>query len=69
MSIERSTLESAKKVKEILKKQGRIQQWLAEKVGIDKIVMSRILTGKQQLPLPLAKKIAEVLGVSIEEIA
>ena len=39
--------------------------WLAEQVGISKVAVSNIVTGKSYPSLDTLKKIADVLNVSI----
>ena len=51
-----------KKIKEIRKKRGLTQDFLAEKVGIDAKHLSRIECGKNSLSLNLLYKICDVLN-------
>ncbi len=56
------------KLKYILKKQGRSQTWLTEKVGVNKSTINDIVNDKRIPTLPVALKIAKVLELTIEEI-
>ena len=46
----------------------RTQEWLAEKVGIDRSTISLIVSGKRQPSVKLAIRIAAVTGVPIESL-
>ena len=54
-----------KKIKEIRKKRGLTQDFLAEKVGIDAKHLSRIECGKNSLSLNLLYKICDVLNTDL----
>ncbi len=56
------------KIKEIMSERGVTSAWLAEKVGISKVAVSNIVTGKSSPSLDNLLKIAEVLNVSITEL-
>ncbi|WP_288722818.1 helix-turn-helix transcriptional regulator [uncultured Bacteroides sp.] len=53
------------RIKEIMSKRGVTSAWLAEKVGISKVAVSNIITGKSYPSLDTIKKIADALNVSI----
>lgn len=53
------------RIKEIMNEQDVTSAWLAEKVGISKVAVSNIVTGKSYPSLDTIKKIADVLNVSI----
>lgn len=42
---------------------------LAEKVGVDRATISRLINGKQSTKLKTARGISEVLGIDIEQVA
>lgn len=62
MDINRNIL-LGQKIKEIRKKRGLTQDFLAEKVGIDSKHLSRIECGKNSLSLNLLYKICDVLNI------
>lgn len=53
------------RIKEIMSERGVTSAWLAEKVGISKVAVSNIITGKSYPSLDTIKKIADALNVSI----
>ena len=53
------------RIKEIMSKRNVTSAWLAEQVGISKVAVSNIVTGKSYPSLDTLKKIADVLNVSI----
>ena len=53
------------RINEIMSKRGVTSAWLAEKVGISKVAVSNIITGKSYPSLDTIKKIADALNVSI----
>lgn len=56
------------KIKDIMSERGVTSAWLAEKVGISKVAVSNIVTGKSSPSLDNLIKIADVLKVSITEL-
>lgn len=56
------------KLKEIMKSEGRTQNWLSEKVGVNKATISAIINRKSLPTLTVAYRIAKVLGRKIEDI-
>ena len=56
------------KVKELRRKRGWTQGELGEKLGISRQSVHSIETGKYDPSLPLAFRISEVFGASIEKI-
>lgn len=56
------------RLREVLKKQGRSQKWLCEKVGVNKSTMTELVNEKHLPSLPVAIRIAQTLGVIVEEI-
>jgi putative transcriptional regulator len=56
------------KLKEIMKEQGRTQNWLSENVGVNKATISLIINEKSIPTLPVALRIAKTLGKNVEEI-
>lgn len=55
-------------IKEIMSERGVTSAWLAEKVGISKVAVSNIITGKSSPSLDNILKIADALNVSITEL-
>jgi transcriptional regulator with XRE-family HTH domain len=49
-------------LKEIVDKSGLKQNFLAEKIGLDRVSLSRILNGKQNSSLVVAGEIAKACG-------
>ena len=56
------------KVKEILRARSIEQEELAEAVGRHKTTISRIMTGDLEPSLKLAGKIADYLGVKVDDL-
>ncbi|WP_180953776.1 helix-turn-helix transcriptional regulator [Bacillus sp. T33-2] len=56
------------RLREILKKQGRSQKWLAEQVVVNKSTISDLVKGAHDPSLLVASRIAKALGVKIEDI-
>lgn len=56
------------KLSYILLEQGRTQKWLADQVGVSMSTISQIKKGKQLPTLPVALRIAKVLGKKVEDI-
>lgn len=56
------------RIKEIMGKRDVTSAWLAEQVGISKVAVSNIVTGKSSPSLDNLIKIASVLNVSITEL-
>lgn len=56
------------KIKEIMSERSITSAWLAEKVGISKVAVSNIITGKSSPSLDNILKIADALNVSITEL-
>lgn len=56
------------RIKEIMSERDVTSAWLAEKVGISKVAISNIVTGKSSPSLDNIIKIANSLNVSITEI-
>jgi putative transcriptional regulator len=56
------------RLKEIMKEQGRTQNWLSEQVGVNKATISLLINKKSIPTLPVAYRIAKILGVKIEDI-
>lgn len=55
-------------IKEIMSERGVTSAWLAEQVGISKVAVSNIVTGKSSPSLDNLIKIASVLNVPITEL-
>ena len=56
------------KIKEFMSERGVTSAWLAEKVGLSKVAISNIVTGKSYPSLDNLIKIAEALSTSIAEL-
>jgi len=56
------------RLKEILDSRGMKQTFLAKKVGISNGTLSLIVRGKSVPTLPVALRIAEELGMKVEDI-
>lgn len=57
------------KISEIMRAKGVTNVALAEAVGISKVAISNIVTGKATPSMDKAITIAQYLGVSVEELA
>lgn len=55
-------------IKEVMSKRNVTSAWLSEKVGISKVAVSNIVTGKSSPSLDNLIKIADALNVSITEL-
>lgn len=56
------------RLQEVINKNGLKQNWIAEKTGIDAATFSKILNGIHNPSLEQVQKIAEVLGVDVNDI-
>ncbi|MBN2485404.1 MAG: helix-turn-helix transcriptional regulator [Bacteroidales bacterium] len=56
------------RIKEILKEQGRSQVWLAEKLDMSYLAVTRYCNNKRQPNLDVLNKIAEILGVDNRDL-
>lgn len=56
------------RIKEIMNEHNVTSAWLAEQVGISKVAVSNIVTGKSSPSLDNLIKIAGVLNISITEL-
>jgi len=56
------------RIKEIMNERNVTSAWLAEQVGISKVAVSNIVTGKSSPSLDNLLRIANVLNVSITEL-
>ena len=55
-------------VKKIVDEKGLKYNWLADKVGVSKATMSKYMHNYTKVPLDVAIKIADTLGVSLEDL-
>ena len=55
------------KIKEALKKRGLKQNDLAERLGINRVSLSRLLSDKNDLWVSTIKKIADAIGCDVSE--
>jgi len=51
-----------------IRKRGLKKGWVAEQAGVSRSAMAMIVNGKSDPTLRTARKIAKVLGVTIEEL-
>lgn len=56
------------KVEAILKQQGRSKKWLQEQLGMTRTTFYYFLRGERLNKIPEIKKVAELLGVAIEDV-
>lgn len=63
--ISTKTLDPKNRIKELMDEQKVTSVWLAEKVGISKVAVSNIITGKNSPSVDNLLKIAEALNVSV----
>lgn len=56
------------RIKEVLKKQGRSQQWLSEQIGKSYNMTNLYVTNKTQPSLDLLFEIAKHLGVDVKDL-
>jgi putative transcriptional regulator len=56
------------KLRDVMKEQGRTQNWLSEQVGVNKATISLLINKKSVPTLQVAYRIAKVLGKRIEDI-
>lgn len=55
-------------IEQLLKERGLQKGWIAKQVGIAPGTLSLILSGKSNPSLPVALKLARLLGKSVEEL-
>ncbi|MHB9004743.1 MAG: helix-turn-helix transcriptional regulator [Coriobacteriia bacterium] len=55
-------------LRKLLMDRGIKQTWLADRAGITDTALSEIVTGKRTPTLPVAKRIARVLKMRVEDI-
>ena len=55
-------------LRKLLMDRGIKQTWLADRAGITDTALSEIVTGKRTPTLPVAKRIARVLEMRVEDI-
>lgn len=65
--LKHNTLEM-NRIKEILKKQGRTQTWLSEKIEKSYVVVTNYCNNNSQPSIEILRKIAEVLDVDVREL-
>ncbi|MDN4073640.1 helix-turn-helix transcriptional regulator [Fictibacillus terranigra] len=56
------------KLEDLIKERGLKKGYISEKAGISRATLTLILKGTSLPTLPVAFKIAEVMGLSVEEI-
>jgi transcriptional regulator with XRE-family HTH domain len=56
------------RIKEVLKQQGRSQVWLAEKLGMSYLAVTRYCNNIRQPNLDVLNRIAEILGVDNRDL-
>ena len=54
-------------IKEVLKQRGLKQNDLADRLGINRVSLSRLLSDKNDIRLSTIKKIAEAIGCDVTE--
>ena len=54
-------------IKEALKKRGLTQNELADRLGINRVSLSRLLSDKNDMRLSTIKKIADAIGCDVSE--
>lgn len=54
-------------IKEVLKQRGLTQNELAERLGINRVSLSRLLSDKNDMRISTIKKIAEAIGCDVTE--
>ena len=55
------------KIKETLKKRGLKQNDLADRLGINRVSLSRLLSDKNDMRISTIKKIADAIGCDVNE--
>lgn len=56
------------RLKDIMKEQGRTQNWLSEKAEVSTTAISAIVNQKSVPTLAVALRISKALGVNVEDI-
>ena len=54
-------------IKETLKQRGLTQNYLADRLGINRVSLSRILSNKNDMRVSTLKKIADAIGCDVAE--
>ena len=57
------------KIKEALKKRGLKQNDLADRLGINRVSLSRLLSDKNDMRVSTIKKIADAIGCDVAEFS
>lgn len=52
----------------IVRTQGRVKGWVAERMGVGSVRFSRLLSGEREITLAEAALAAEALGVAVEDL-
>ena len=55
-------------IKETLKKRGLTQNELADRMGINRVSLSRLLSDKNDIRMSTIKKIADAIGCDVSEL-
>jgi len=56
------------RIKEVLKKQGRTQAWLAEEIGKSYVITTNYVNNKHQPSIAILYMIAQKLDVDVREL-
>ena len=57
-----------KKIKELMEKRAMLQKDLADMVGVSEMMISYIIRGFKNPSVEVAKRIADTLGVTVDEL-
>lgn len=69
MTMAMDVTETEQPVARLVREQGRQKQWVARQIGVSPSEMTKILRGDRVLTLPQAQRLAQALGVAIEDLA
>ena len=56
------------RIKEVLKKQGRTQTWLAEQLGKSYVVVTKYCNNHKQPSIDVLVQVAKILDVDVREL-
>lgn len=56
------------RIREVLEEQGKSNNWLAEKLGVDPVTISRYVNNHRQPSMERLAEIAKALGVKMKDL-
>lgn len=56
------------RIREVLEEKGKTNTWLAEKLGVDPVTVSRYINSHRQPSMETLRAIAKALGVKVKDL-